>query len=78
MGLYVEVMCDEQREGADPRNPLEHFCWSDRNDNPQGVSRQTARAEARRQGWKLGRGNQALCPNCATPDEQRASMEQGS
>jgi hypothetical protein len=64
MGLYVEVMCDVRADASTP--DFRHFCWSDRNDNPQGGTPKEARAEARRQGWKLGRGRAAVCPNCAT------------
>ncbi len=64
MGLYVEVMCDLRADA--PTSDFRHFCWSDRNENPQGPTPAAARAEARRQGWKLGRGRAAVCPNCAT------------
>lgn len=65
MGLYVEVMCDLRKAGSDPKDPLRPLCWSDGNDNPQGGSVRDARFEARRQGWKLGRGRAAVCPGCA-------------
>lgn len=64
MSTYVEVHCDVKKEGRDPASPLHSFCWSDRNDNPQGWSIADAKAEARIQGWKLTKGNRAACPNC--------------
>lgn len=64
MGLYVEMMCDARKQGHKPGNILVHLCISDRNDNPQGCTAGEARAEARRQGWKVGPGNAAICPGC--------------
>jgi hypothetical protein len=64
MGLYVEVHCDALKDGREPGNILLSRCWSHRGDNPQGHNVRTAREEARRQGWKLGRGNAAICPGC--------------
>lgn len=79
MALYVEVMCDvRSAEGQDPRDPFAHFCWSDRNDNPQGGNVADAKAEARRQGWHLGRGRRAVCPNCATLKVSDAALVSGS
>lgn len=64
MGLFVELMCDLRLEGRAPGNCLIARCWSDRNDNPQGGTPGQARAEGRRQGWKVGPGNKAVCPGC--------------
>lgn len=65
MGLYVEVMCDLRIAGTDPKNILRSLCWSDDNSNPQGRSVGEARAEAKRQGWKLTGRQGAVCPGCA-------------
>lgn len=64
MGLYVEVMCDALLDGHKPGDILTHRCISNRSDKPQGRSPKEARAEARRQGWKIGPGNAAVCPGC--------------
>ncbi len=66
MSIYVEIMCNVRHSGRDPEHVLVAFCWTDRNDNAQGVSVADARREARRQGWKVGPGNYAECPNCRT------------
>lgn len=66
MGLYVEVQCDRRKGGIDPldKHNLRARCWSNRNESAQGVNVRHAKAEARAQGWKLGRGNAACCPGC--------------
>lgn len=68
MSLYVEIMCDKRCEGTDPTDQygLRHLCWSDRGDDPNGYSVATAKQQARLQGWKLARGNEATCPGCLT------------
>jgi hypothetical protein len=65
VSAYVEIHCDVRKEGRDPKEPASAFCWTHRNDNPQGGSIGAAKLEARRQGWKLTAGNRAVCPNCA-------------
>ncbi len=67
MGYYVEVHCDVRRAGRDPKHQLSAFCWTDRNDNPQGWSIAAARAAAKRAGWKINRNGDAACPNCRKP-----------
>lgn len=69
MGLYVEVMCDVRKMGADPDRPLRALCWSDENDNPQGRSVVEARTEARKQGWKIGPRSAAICPGCLNGED---------
>lgn len=67
MGLYVEVQCDARKQGhrlVGPNRSLVARCWSDCGDSAQGVNVVDAKREARRQGWKLGRGNSAICPGC--------------
>lgn len=68
MALWVEVLCDENKQW--PETHKDHFdlrCYSDNNNNPSGYSVKTARDEARRQRWKL-QGNYAICPNCQLPN----------
>lgn len=63
MGLYVEVMCDERKEWPEGSHRLNHRCYSDRNDNPQGHTVAEARKAARKQQW-LVRGSYTVCPGC--------------
>lgn len=70
MGLYVEMMCDLNLKGHKPGDVLVHRCCSDRDDNPQGSSPRAARREARRQGWKVGPGNAAICPGCLDQEQE--------
>lgn len=62
MAFYVEVMCDVRTEGCLPKG-LDHICYSNAGDNPQGVDKTTATREARRHGWVV-RGRWACCPGC--------------
>lgn len=67
MGLYVEVHCDVRKDGyvkVGPNNSNSYRCWSARSDNAQGRTVAEARSEARKQGWKVGPGNSAVCPGC--------------
>lgn len=64
MGLYVEVMCDARIQGRGRANVMRMTCWSDENDNPQGRSVGTARANARQAGWHLIGRRRAICPRC--------------
>lgn len=64
MALYVEIHCDVMKEGRDPRDILKALCWSHSNNNPQGHSAASTRKQAKREGWKVGPGNYAVCPGC--------------
>lgn len=55
------------REGNHPGDNLRALCWTSGGDNASGYTVAQARKEARRQGWKLGPGNRAVCPGCKAP-----------
>jgi hypothetical protein len=66
MGLYVEVMCDERKDWPDTpeyAGKINHRCWSNANNNPQGRTAKGARDAAREGGWLI-KGNYACCPGC--------------
>lgn len=68
MSLYVEIMCDVLAEGTRPGSALDHLCWTNGGNNPQGWSVGTARKEAKSQGWKRI-GEKDICPGCQTVEQ---------
>jgi hypothetical protein len=55
MSTFVEVHCDEQ---------VASNCVELGADYPQGWTIGQAKTAARKGGWRLMRGNHAICPRC--------------
>ena len=73
MGVWIEIQCDKQLPGADPRDTLQSLCYSFRGDGPGLLTESTIAGmrlgyrvlgeRALAGGW-VRRGGEWACPGC--------------
>ena len=73
MAFYIEVICDANKQGQNPKSPLLARCDSDNGDGPNAgigsgmsgaIGLGLATSEAKRAGWVRKRGVGWVCPGC--------------